>query len=93
MRLFCLIYVFCTLGSNPLLTDSAKILATFPFPGRSQYIFLETYLKALAAKGHQVTVINTFKNGEIPNVRFIEAHKAHDHHQGSVSDIINCVVI
>ncbi|EDW42666.1 UDP-glucuronosyltransferase 2B10 [Drosophila sechellia] len=70
--------VFCALSAKPLQTESAKILATLPFPGRSQYIFLESYLKALAAKGHQVTVINAFKNKETPNMRFIEALKAHD---------------
>ncbi|XP_017013836.2 UDP-glucosyltransferase 2-like [Drosophila takahashii] len=82
MRVFYLIAcVLCALGSKPLPTDSAKILATFPFPGRSQYIFLETYLRELAARGHQVTVINTFRNAETPNMTFIEAYKAHDHRE------------
>ncbi|KAH8243676.1 hypothetical protein KR032_009313, partial [Drosophila birchii] len=71
-------FVFCALSAKPLETESAKILATFPFSGRSQYIFLETYLKALAAKGHQVTVINAFRNKATPNMRFIEAMKCHE---------------
>ncbi|KAH8243679.1 hypothetical protein KR032_009314 [Drosophila birchii] len=70
--------VFCALSAKPLETESAKILATLPFPGRSQYIFMEGYLKALAARGHQVTVINTFKNKATPNMRFIEAIKVHE---------------
>ncbi|KAH8343820.1 hypothetical protein KR059_011115 [Drosophila kikkawai] len=79
MKLLALIaLVFCALSAKPLETESAKILATFPFPGRSQYIFMETYLKALAAKGHQVTVINAFKNTATPNMRFIEAVKVHE---------------
>ncbi|KAH8406699.1 hypothetical protein KR222_003784, partial [Zaprionus bogoriensis] len=61
-------------------TQGAKILATFAFPGRSQYIFAEAYLKALAARGHEVTVISTFKNKPVPNMRFIEAPKILDHY-------------
>ncbi|XP_017047211.1 UDP-glucosyltransferase 2 [Drosophila ficusphila] len=80
MRFWAVIaFVFCALSAQPLETESAKILATLPFPGRSQYIFMETYLKALAARGHQVTVINTFKNKETPNMRFIEAFKVHEY--------------
>ncbi|XP_017083929.2 UDP-glucosyltransferase 2 [Drosophila eugracilis] len=76
MRLLTVIaFVFCALSAKPLETESAKILVTFPFPGRSQYIFMENYLKALAAKGHQVTVINAFKNKKTTNMRFIEAPK------------------
>ncbi|CAD6995923.1 UDP-glucuronosyltransferase 2A3 [Ceratitis capitata] len=40
--------------------NGAKILAIFPFSGRSQYICAENYLKALAARGHNVTVISAF---------------------------------
>jgi len=83
MRLLTVIaIVFCALSAKPLESESAKILATLPFPGRSQYIFVESYLKALAAKGHQVTVINAFKNKETPNMRFIEALKAHEFADG-----------
>ncbi|KAH8383602.1 hypothetical protein KR009_009534 [Drosophila setifemur] len=71
-------FVLCALSAKPNETEGAKILATLPFPGRSQYIFMEAYLKALAAKGHQVTVINAFKNKPTPNMRFIEAMKVHD---------------
>lgn len=38
----------------------ANILAIFPFSGRSQYICVENYLKALAARRHQVTSISAF---------------------------------
>ncbi|KAH8351314.1 hypothetical protein KR084_003526 [Drosophila pseudotakahashii] len=80
MRLLAVIaFAFCALTAKPLETEGAKILATLPFPGRSQYIFMENYLKALAAKGHQVTVINAFKNKETPNMRFIEVLKAHEY--------------
>ncbi|KAI8044000.1 UDP-glucosyltransferase 2 [Drosophila gunungcola] len=71
-------FVICAFSAKPLETESAKILATLPFPGRSQYIFVENYLKALASKGHQVTVINAFKNKATPNMRFIEAFGAHE---------------
>ncbi|XP_062122126.1 UDP-glucosyltransferase 2-like [Drosophila sulfurigaster albostrigata] len=68
-----------------LLTDigvrvqSAKILALFPFPGKSQYIFAEQYLKELARRDHNVTVINTFGSDEVvPNFRVIGATKIHE---------------
>ena len=41
-------------------SDAAKILAIFPFPGPSQYILVQPYLKNLAKRGHEVTVINAF---------------------------------
>lgn len=40
--------------------ELAKILAIFPFPGPSQYILVQPYLKTLAARGHQLTVINAY---------------------------------
>ncbi|XP_019847317.2 UDP-glycosyltransferase UGT5 [Bactrocera dorsalis] len=49
---------------------AAKILAIFPFQGRSQYICVENYLKALAARGHEVTVISEFpQKKQVPNFR------------------------
>ncbi|ALC45675.1 Ugt35a [Drosophila busckii] len=58
------------------LAQSAKILITFPFPGRSQYIFMEQYIKTLAQRGHEVTVISPFENMQpVPNMRFIAAPK------------------
>uniref|UniRef100_A0A1A9VF71 Uncharacterized protein n=1 Tax=Glossina austeni TaxID=7395 RepID=A0A1A9VF71_GLOAU len=38
--------------------NNAKILAIFPYPGPSQYILVQPYLKALAFKSHEMTVIN-----------------------------------
>ncbi|XP_034113803.1 UDP-glucosyltransferase 2 [Drosophila albomicans] len=61
-------------------TQGAKILLTLGFPGRSQYIFVESYFKALAARGHEVTVISPFVNKPVPNVRFILAPKINDHY-------------
>ncbi|XP_017113510.1 UDP-glucosyltransferase 2 [Drosophila elegans] len=59
--------------------QSSRILAVFPFPGRSQYIFAEQYLKELARRGHNVTVINTFGNEENdPNFHVIGAKKIHE---------------
>ncbi|XP_070138045.1 UDP-glucosyltransferase 2 [Drosophila bipectinata] len=59
--------------------QSSRILAVFPFPGRSQYIFAEQYLKELSRRGHNVTVINTFGSDKIePNFRVIGAKKIHE---------------
>lgn len=83
MKLFalCLLTLAGILSQSPQ-TQGAKILATFAFPGRSQYIFAEAYLKALAARGHEVTVITTTKTKPTPNMRFIVAPKIHDHFDG-----------
>ncbi|XP_033166577.1 UDP-glucuronosyltransferase 2A2 [Drosophila mauritiana] len=59
--------------------QSSRILAVFPFPGRSQYIFAEQFLKELAHRGHNVTVINTFGSEENElNFRVIGAKKIHE---------------
>ncbi|XP_022209988.2 UDP-glucosyltransferase 2 [Drosophila obscura] len=59
--------------------QSSKILAVFPFTGRSQYIFAEQYLKELSRRGHNVTVINTFGSDQNePNFRVIGATKIHE---------------
>lgn len=46
------------------ITESAKILAIFPFPGRSQYILVQPFLKTLAQRGHELTVINAYPSKE-----------------------------
>ncbi|ALC45679.1 Ugt86De, partial [Drosophila busckii] len=50
----------CVLLSLISLLQGARILAIFPYPGPSQYINVVSYLKALAARGHQVTSVNAF---------------------------------
>ncbi|XP_065361599.1 UDP-glucosyltransferase 2-like [Calliphora vicina] len=50
--------VFALFALN--LSESANILAVFPFPGPSQYLVVQPYLKTLAARGHELTVINAF---------------------------------
>ncbi|KAH8244031.1 hypothetical protein KR032_012466 [Drosophila birchii] len=74
-------FLFLAFGACPLETESARILATFPFPGQSQYRFMKTYLKTLAIRGHQVTVINAFANTPTANMRFIEIPKLIECHE------------
>lgn len=63
--------------------ESAKILALFPFPGPSQYILVQPYLKALAARGHEVTVINAFPQKQpVKNFRDIPVLEVHDNYAG-----------
>ncbi|XP_022209805.2 UDP-glucosyltransferase 2 [Drosophila obscura] len=84
----CVGTILLALGGLPLpQAEGAKILATLPWPGRSQYIFVENYLKGLAARGHQVTVINAFRNKATPNMRFIEATKVQEYAQEMFSDL------
>lgn len=40
--------------------DGANILGVFPINGRSHWVVYESLLKALAARGHNVTVITSF---------------------------------
>ncbi|XP_068156429.1 UDP-glucosyltransferase 2 [Drosophila tropicalis] len=70
------IFISCR---NKIFAESANILAVFPFPGKSQYIFAEQYLRELSVRGHNVTVINTFGSDKSdPNFRVIGATKIHE---------------
>jgi glucuronosyltransferase len=40
--------------------DSAKILALFPCPGRSQIMIMQALAKELAVQGHQVTMVSPY---------------------------------
>ncbi|TMW48127.1 hypothetical protein DOY81_006800 [Sarcophaga bullata] len=70
----------------PADVKSAKILAVFPFPGPSQYILVQPYLKALAARGHELTVINAFPQKQpVKNYRDVTVMEIHDNYE----DLIN----
>lgn len=43
-----------------LVVDGAKILAIFHFPSNSHFILGSTLLKALAKRGHEVTMLSPF---------------------------------
>lgn len=65
------------------LANSAKILAIFPYPGPSQYILVQPYLKALAFKGHEMTVINAHpQTQQIKNYRDILVMDVHQDYEG-----------
>lgn len=67
------LFVLLLVVNGVSLAESAKILAIFPFPGPSQYLVVQPYLKNLAARGHEVTVINAFPQKKpIDNYRDIE---------------------
>lgn len=51
--LFTLLYVLT-------LSECYKILGVFPHPGKSHFDFFQPLMKALAEKGHEVTVISHF---------------------------------
>ncbi|XP_065367855.1 UDP-glycosyltransferase UGT5-like [Calliphora vicina] len=58
--------------------ESAKILAVFPFPGRSQYILVQPFLKTLAQRGHELTVINAYPGKEnVTNYRDVAVMEVH----------------
>ena len=67
----------------PADVKSAKILALFPFPGPSQYILVQPYLKALAARGHELTVINAFPQKQpVKNYRDVTVLEVFDNYEG-----------
>lgn len=51
--------------------DSYKILAIFPYNGRSHHILFSSLVEELAARNHEVTVINYFPVKKMPNLRQI----------------------
>lgn len=65
-------------------TNAANILAIFPFPGPSQYICVQAYLKALAARGHEVTVISAFPQKKpLRNFRDISIEEVLNGYEGT----------
>ncbi|CAD6995925.1 UDP-glucuronosyltransferase-like [Ceratitis capitata] len=60
VRILFVILALACFAFMPSRVESAKILAVFPFRGPSQYILVQPYLKALAARGHELTVISAF---------------------------------
>ncbi|XP_054725200.1 UDP-glucosyltransferase 2-like [Anastrepha obliqua] len=67
----------------------AKILAIFPFPGPSQYICVQAYLKALASRGHQVTSISAFPQKEpLPNFRDISIEEVLSGYEETIVNVI-----
>ncbi|XP_050316492.1 UDP-glucosyltransferase 2-like [Bactrocera neohumeralis] len=70
-------------------TNAANILAIFPFPGPSQYICVQAYLKALAARGHEVTVISAFPQKKpLQNFRDISLAEILDGYEETIVDVI-----
>ncbi|CAD6995922.1 unnamed protein product [Ceratitis capitata] len=70
-------------------TDCAKILAIFPFPGPSQYICVQAYLKALAGRGHEVTVVSAYPQKKpLPNFRDISLEEVLNGYEETIVDVI-----
>lgn len=64
--------------------QSAKILGVFPMTARSHYILGSSLMRALAEKGHDVTVISPFgektfpKNGSYRDIVLTGLAEEHD---------------
>ncbi|XP_011193314.2 UDP-glucosyltransferase 2-like [Zeugodacus cucurbitae] len=70
-------------------THAANILAIFPFPGPSQYICVQAYLKALAARGHEVTVISAFPQKKpLRNFRDISIEEVLNGYEETIVNVI-----
>lgn len=44
----------------PCFVQSARILGIFPSPGKSHFFLGQALMKALAEKGHDVTIVSAF---------------------------------
>ncbi|XP_023172066.2 UDP-glucuronosyltransferase 2B4-like [Drosophila hydei] len=88
--MLCLRLCFLSLlvSALPDLLDGARILAIFPFPGPSQYINVQPYLKGLAARGHQVTSVNAFPQKKpIENFRDIAVPEVFQSYEDIIADL------
>uniref|UniRef100_A0A0A1X879 UDP-glucuronosyltransferase 2C1 n=1 Tax=Zeugodacus cucurbitae TaxID=28588 RepID=A0A0A1X879_ZEUCU len=69
--------------------ESAKILAVFPFTGPSQYICVQSYLRTLASRGHEITSVSAFpQKTPLQNFRDITLQIEQSHHDESVINAI-----
>ncbi|XP_011193322.2 UDP-glucosyltransferase 2 [Zeugodacus cucurbitae] len=69
--------------------ESAKILAVFPFTGPSQYICVQSYLRTLASRGHEITSVSAFpQKTPLKNFRDITLQIEQSHHDESVINAI-----
>ncbi|XP_036330023.1 UDP-glucosyltransferase 2-like isoform X1 [Rhagoletis pomonella] len=67
----------------------AKILSIFPFPGPSQYICVQAYLKELAARGHEVTSISAFPQKKpLANFRDISMEEVLNGYEETIVNVI-----
>lgn len=69
-----IIVIISTIGCLQLfpIVESAKILAVYQTPSRSHVIIMQSLLKGLAAKGHEVTFISGFTfDKPVKNIREI----------------------
>ncbi|KAJ9577493.1 hypothetical protein L9F63_005936, partial [Diploptera punctata] len=58
-------------------SDCARILALFQFNGKSHYVMFEALLKGLAARGHNVVVVNHFpQKTPVPNFTDISVQES-----------------
>jgi hypothetical protein len=48
------------------VAESAKILGIFPVPATSHYILGSALMRGLAERGHDVTVINSYGEKDLP---------------------------
>ncbi|XP_059219532.1 UDP-glucosyltransferase 2-like [Stomoxys calcitrans] len=79
--------IFVSLHSLSLRVEGAKILAVFAFPGPSQYILVQPYLKQLASRGHEVTVVNAFPQKEkVKNFRDVPVLEVHDNYAAIIAN-------
>ncbi|XP_054084659.1 UDP-glucosyltransferase 2-like [Zeugodacus cucurbitae] len=69
--------------------ESAKILAIFPFRGPSQYICVQSYLRTLASRGHEITSVSAFpQKTPLKNFRDITLQIEQSNHD---EQIINAI--
>ncbi|XP_039757363.1 uncharacterized protein LOC120631751 [Pararge aegeria] len=72
-----LLLMVLTVLSSGIKVNSLNILGVFPFPAKTHFFVFAPYLKELADRGHNVTVISYYPRTEpIPNYHDIGLNKA-----------------
>ncbi|XP_049305187.1 UDP-glycosyltransferase UGT5 isoform X2 [Bactrocera dorsalis] len=90
----CIVVALLILTSVTNSAESAKILAVFPFPGPSQYICVQSYLKTLAARGHEVTSVSAFpQKTPLKNFRDLTIHVDQAYHDEAVINAIDQIFV
>ncbi|XP_067620064.1 UDP-glucosyltransferase 2-like isoform X2 [Eurosta solidaginis] len=91
LRMIIKLLLSIILSSSPFLSvQSAKILSIFPFPGPSQYICVQAYLKELAARGHEVTSVSAFPQKKpLPNFCDISMEEVLNGYEEAIVDLVS----
>lgn len=76
---------YCLLILCLLQLEAVKIIGFFATISRSHFIDQEPVMREIAKRGHQVTVVSTFKNYRYIEIDFNERSEFKDFHSSAIS--------